>query len=228
MEKYRVTLAVEERAALEQLVSKGKAAARKLTHARVLLLADDSQGEDSPDDEIVAVLGTSPRTVARVRKRLVTEGFQAALDHRPQPARPDKIKIRGDVEQKLVELACTDPPRGRCRWTLQLLADEIVVLGLVDTIRLETVPQALKRTISSPGSSRPGAFRRTPMPSSSGAWKTCSRPIDCPTTRDTPWSASMRPAGNSSARCGRPAERDGATPPEWTTSTSGRGCATNS
>jgi hypothetical protein len=172
MEKYRVTLTVEERAALEQLVSKGKAAARKLIHARVLLLADDAQGAECPDEEIVATLGTSLRTVARVRKRLVTEGFQAALDHRPQPARPDKIKIRGDVEQKLVELACTDPPRGRCRWTLQLLADEMVVLGLVDTISLETVRQALKKTTSSPGSSRPGVSHRTPMPSSSGGWRT--------------------------------------------------------
>jgi uncharacterized membrane protein len=172
MEKYRVTLSVEERAALEQLVSQGKAAARKLTHARVLLLADDSEGGECPDDEIVTALGTSLRTVARVRKRLVTEGFQAALDHRPQPARPDKIKIRGDVEQKLVELACTDPPRGRCRWTLQLLAEEMVVLGLVDAISLETVRQALKKMTSSPGSSRPGVCRRTPTPSSSGGWRT--------------------------------------------------------
>src|SRR5262249_4184936 len=125
MEKYRVTLSVEERAALEQLISKGKAAARKLTHARGLLLADDAGGGAWPDEELAAALGASPRTVARVRKRLVTEGFQAALDPRPQPARPDKIKIRGHVDQRLVELACTDPPRGRCRWTLQLLADEM-------------------------------------------------------------------------------------------------------
>ncbi len=172
MEKYRVTLTVEERAALEQLVSKGKAAARKLTHARVLLLADDAQGAECSDDEIVDTLGTSLRTVARVRKRLVTEGFQAALDHRPQPPRPDKIKIRGDIEQKLVELACTDPPRGRCRWTLQLLADEMVVLGLVDTISLETVRQAPKKPTSNRGSSRPGVSHRRPMPSSSGGWRT--------------------------------------------------------
>jgi hypothetical protein len=95
MEKYRVTLTDEERTALEQLISKGKAAARRLTHARILLLADDSRGGGCPDEEIVATLDASPRTVARVRRRLVTEGFQAALDHRPQPARPDKIKIRG-------------------------------------------------------------------------------------------------------------------------------------
>jgi uncharacterized membrane protein len=172
MEKYRVTLSGEERTALEQLVSKGKAAARKLTHARALLMADDSQGRGCPDEAIVAALGTGLRTVARVRKRLVTEGFQAALDHRPQPARPGQIKIRGDVEQRLVELACTDPPRGRCRWALRLLADEMVVLGLVDSISLETVRQALKKTTSALGSSGPGASRRMPTPSSSGAWRT--------------------------------------------------------
>ena len=228
MEKYRITLTAEERAGLEQLVSKGKAAARKLIHARVLLLADDSRGEGYPDEDIVAALEVSPRTVARVRKRLVTEGFQAALDHRPQPVRPDKIKIRGDVEQKLVELACTDPPRGRCRWTLQLLADEMVVLGLVDAISLETVRQALKKTTSSPGSSGPGVSRRTPMPSSFGAWRTSSRPTICLTTRDVRWSASMRRAGNSSVRSGRPAGRVGASPPRWTMSTSGKGCAISS
>ena len=110
MDKYRVTLTAEERTGLEQLVSRGKSAARKLTHARILLLADEWQGEARADTEIVAALGASPRTVARVRKRFVTEGFAAALDHRPQPPRPDKIKIKGDVEQKLIELACSDPP----------------------------------------------------------------------------------------------------------------------
>lgn len=72
MDKYRETLAAEERADLEQLVSSGKAAARKLTHARILLLADDSLGKERPDEDIVAALGTSPRTVARVRQQLVT------------------------------------------------------------------------------------------------------------------------------------------------------------
>lgn len=172
MDKYRVTLDAEERAGLEQLVNVGKAAARKLIHARVLLLADTSQGEERPDTDIVRSLGISLRTVERVRRRLVTEGLPVALDHRPQPARPGKIKIKGDVEQTLVQLACSDPPEGRCHWTLQLLADELVVLGLVDRVSVETVRQALKKTTSSPGSSRPGASRRTPMPSTSGAWRT--------------------------------------------------------
>ena len=146
MDKYRVTLTAEERAGLEQLVSTGKAAARKLIHARILLLADTSPGMLRTDDEIVAALGIGPRTIARVRQRFVTEGFAAALDHRPQPPRPDKIKIKGDVEQQLVRVACSDPPEGRCHWTLNLLADELVALGLVQSVSIETVRQALKKT----------------------------------------------------------------------------------
>jgi hypothetical protein len=172
MDKYRVTLTGAERVDLEQLVSSGKAAARKLAHARILLLADDSLGNQRPDDEIVAALGISLRTVSRVRHQLVTEGFEVALLRRPQPLRPDKIKIKGNIEQRLVELACSDPPKGRCHWTLQLLADELVVLGLVPKVSTETVRQALKKTTSSRGSSNPGASHRTRMPSTSGAWKT--------------------------------------------------------
>jgi DNA-binding transcriptional LysR family regulator len=171
MDKYRVTLTAEERADLEQLVSCGKAAARKLTHARILLLADDARGDERPDEQIVAALGTSPRTISRVRRQLVTEGLDVALCRRRQPPRPDKIKIRGDVEQRLVELACSDPPRGRCHWTLQLLADELVALGLVDRVGTETVRLALKKMTSSPGSCSPGASRRTRTPRSSGAWR---------------------------------------------------------
>lgn len=172
MDKYRVTLAAEERVDLEQLVSCGKAAARKLTHARILLLADDSLGKECPDEDVVAALGTSPRTVARVRQQLVTQGLEVALLRRRQPPRPDKIRIKGDVEQRLVALACSDPPKGRCHWTLQLLADELVVLGLVNRVSTETVRQALKKTTSSPGSSSPGASPRTPTPSTSGGWRT--------------------------------------------------------
>jgi hypothetical protein len=146
MDKYRVALTVEERlAALEQVVSIGKAAVRKLTHARILLLADGWCGEAYADAEIVSALGTSSRTIERLQKRFVTEGLEAALDHRPQPPRPDKVKIKGNVEQRLLELACSDLPRGRGHWTLQLLANELVVLGLVDTISTVTVWQALKK-----------------------------------------------------------------------------------
>jgi transposase len=171
MEKYRITLDMEEQAALQHLISTGKAASRRLTHARILLLADAVHGEGYRDEEIVAALGASLRTVARVRKRFVTEGIESALDPRPRPARPDKIKIKGDVEQSLIKLACTDPPRGRCHWTLRLLADEMVVLGLVDSISTETVRQALKKTTSSPGLFSHGASPRRPTLSSSGGWR---------------------------------------------------------
>lgn len=152
MDKYRVTLTAEERGGLEHLVSSGKAAARKLVHARILLLADTAPGRMRTDDEIVAALGIGPRTIARVRQRLVTAGFDAALDHKPQPPRPDKLKIKGDIEQQLIRLACSDPPEGRCHWTLSLLADELVALGLITSVSTETVRQALKKTTSTPGS----------------------------------------------------------------------------
>ena len=172
MDKYRVALEVDERADLERLVSAGKAAARKLTHARILLLADDALGPGQTDDDIVAALAVGPRTIARVRQRFVTQGIAAAIDRKAQPSRPDKVKIKGDVEQKLIRLACGDPPEGRCHWTLQLLADEMVVLGLAKSISTETVRQALKKTISSPGSLRLGASRPRSMPSTFGGWKT--------------------------------------------------------
>jgi transposase len=99
MEKYLATLVPEKRAALEQLVSTGRSASRKLTHARILLLADGVRWEGHSEDEIVTALGTSLKTIARARKRFVIERLEAAIDHKPQPARPDKTKIKGDVEQ---------------------------------------------------------------------------------------------------------------------------------
>jgi hypothetical protein len=89
---------------LERLVAVGKGAARRLTHAPILLLADTASGQQRADAYIVAALGTSVRTVERVRQRLVTEGLQAALNPRPQPLRPAKVKIKGDVEQRLLQL----------------------------------------------------------------------------------------------------------------------------
>jgi len=172
MDKYRVALESDERDDLERLVAAGKAAARKLTHARILLLADDALGPGRTDDDIVAALGVAARTIARVRQRFVTQGIAAAIDRKTQPLRPGKVKIKGDVEQRLIQLACSDPPQGRCHWTLQLLCDEMVVLGLADAISTETVRQALKKTTSSRGSSRVGVSQPTPMPSTSGGWKT--------------------------------------------------------
>jgi len=151
MEKYRVTLNTEERVGLERLISTGKAAARKLCHARILLLADEKPTACRTDEDIAEALKTSRRTVERVRQRLVTEGLEVALVPRPQPIRPGKVKIKGDVEQRLLQLACSDPPQGRCHWTLQMLANELVALGLLDCVSVETVRQALKKTTFSRG-----------------------------------------------------------------------------
>jgi hypothetical protein len=144
MTKYKVTLTAEERAGLEQLVATGKAAAHKLTHARILLLADTA-AEEWTDQEIAEALGTGLPTISRVRHRFVTEGLGAAVSPRPQPPRPDEVKIKGAVEQQLIRVACGDPPQGRCRWALCLLAEELVALGLVATVGHETVRQALKK-----------------------------------------------------------------------------------
>jgi transposase len=147
MEKYKVTLSTDERCELEQLARKGKAAARKLAHARILLLADEGDDRrDRPDEEIAETLQVSLRTVSRVRKRFVTESLEQAVSPRRQPRRPDKIKLDKETARQLVELACSDPPDGRGSWTLQLLADRLVVLGQVQSVSRETVRKALKKT----------------------------------------------------------------------------------
>jgi hypothetical protein len=95
---------------------------------------------------IVAVLGIVERTVERIRKRFVIQSVEAALKPRPQPRRPDKVKILGLVEGQLMQLACSNPPRGRSCWTLQLLADEMVILGHVDSVLTETIRAVLRKT----------------------------------------------------------------------------------
>jgi len=152
MDKYKVTLTRQERGQLEGMIGKGKAAARKFAHARILLLADESDGRQPKSDaDIAEVLSVGVCTIRRVRKRFVTESFEAAVSPRPQPRRPDKIKIQGALEQQLIDLACSDPPDGRCRWTLQLLADQLVMLSHLDSLSHEAVRRVLKKTTFNPG-----------------------------------------------------------------------------
>ena len=144
--KYRVTLTPVERADLERMTRTGKAAATKLTHARILLLADQSpDGPARSDGQIVEALGVSKNTVCRVRERLVEQGFEAALVRKPA-ARTYARKLDGRGEAHLVALACSKPPAGRSDWTLQLLADQMVAMGHADTLSYETVRQVLKKT----------------------------------------------------------------------------------
>ena len=147
MEKrYRVTLTVEERQELQKLVSVGKAAARKLMRARVLLLAN--QAEDGPakaDPEIMEALGCSRATVERIRKQFVEEGLAAVLQPKPS-TRVYERKMDGRAEAHLIALACGAPPAGRSRWTLRLLGDRMVGLGHVESLSHETVRRTLKKT----------------------------------------------------------------------------------
>jgi transposase len=149
--RYRVTLTTEERAELTTLIAKGKAAARTLTHARILLKAD--QGEGGPawkDEAIVEALDVSLSTVSRVRQLCVEAGVRAALQRRP-PRTQRPRKLDGVQEAHLVALACSEAPAGHARWTLRLLADRMVRLEYVDALSHETVRQTLKKTRSSPG-----------------------------------------------------------------------------
>jgi transposase len=149
--KYIVTLMEEERRMLQEMLSRGKAAARKLMHARILLKADAAVGGAAWDDQRIAeALEIGRATVERIRKEFVEEGFEAALERR-KPRRVYLRKLDGDGEAHLVALACQEPPEGHGRWTLQLLADRMVQLEYVDRISYQTVRRTLKKTRSSPG-----------------------------------------------------------------------------
>lgn len=148
MVKYIVTLTDEERELLQKMVSSGKGAARKLLHARILLQAD-AGGMGRTDEAIAEALQIGMSTIHRVRQRFVEQSFESALLPARPPKRPDKLKIAGDVERQLIALACGDPPAGRCRWTLNLLASRIVELGYVDDVlSRETVRKTLKKRTS--------------------------------------------------------------------------------
>ena len=144
--KYIVTLTEEERQRLREMVSRGKAAARKLMHARILLKAD--AGPDGPgwDDEAIAAgVDAGRATVERVRKEFVEEGLEAALERR-KPRRAYERKLDGDGEAHLIALACGQAPEGRSRWTLRLLADRMVALEYVEEVSKDTVRRVLKKT----------------------------------------------------------------------------------
>jgi hypothetical protein len=142
--KFVVRLSVEERGTLESLVAKGKAAARKLTRARILLKADCSPlGPAWSDVQIGDALDLGTSTVHRVRRSFVEGGLEGVLVRRPVPRR--RRMLDGDQEAHLIALACGSPPAGRSRWTPRLLADKFVALGHVGTVSHETIRRTLKK-----------------------------------------------------------------------------------
>ena len=154
MEKlYTVALLDEQRWHLQQVISGGTASARMVNRAHILLLAD----EGATDATIAAALHVSPATVARTRRRYVLDGLTAAMNERPRAGTPRTFT--GKHEAMVVALACSTPPEGHKTWTLQLLADRLVALQVVETISDETVRRILKKTTSSPGCGRNGVSR---------------------------------------------------------------------
>ena len=150
MKKYKVTLTDEERRQLKQMIASGKAAAKKLTHARILLKTDASEGGPAwSDEDIAAALEVSTDTIGRVRQRFVEQSLEAALGPKKRERPSRERKLDGRAEARLIALACSAPPEGRREWTMQLLADKLVELEIVDTISDETVRRTLKKTNSS-------------------------------------------------------------------------------
>ena len=163
VKRYVVRLSSDEREQLGALIRKGNSPAQRLLKARILLKADVSDaGEGWSDSRIIKALETSVSMVYRVRKQLVEEGLEAVLS-RKQRATPAVARIfDGEKEAKLIALACSKPPKGRVRWTLRLLENKVVELGIVDRASDSTIGRALKKTLSSPIAESAGSSRRRP------------------------------------------------------------------
>jgi transposase len=153
--RYVVRLTEEQRTQLETLVRRGRAHARKLLYGRILLKADSDGPDRWTDERIADAFEVSTATVARKRRRFSEEGLEVALMPK-KPGRPRRRVLDGRAEAHLVALACSDPPEGRERWSMRLLANRMVELGHADTLSYETVRRVLKKTRSSPISSASG------------------------------------------------------------------------
>ncbi len=143
--KYIVRLSDEEREYLTGIITKGKAAAYKIKHAHILLKAD-ADGPNQTDEQIAETFSVHKNTVYGVRQRFVEEGTESALNRKKQENPPRMPKFDGEKEAKLIALRCGSPPEGHARWTLRLLTDKVVELGISDSVSYETVRQTLKKT----------------------------------------------------------------------------------
>ena len=149
-----LSLTDPQRTELNQLTRSGTVAARTLTRARVLLLADRSQGEKRTNKAVAEAVGVHPVTVCLLLHRFEAEGLEATLYDKPRPGQ--KPKITGDIEAQLVMLCCSDPPEGAARWTLRLLANKIVADGHLESLSHVAVGERLKKMTLNPGRSSLG------------------------------------------------------------------------
>ena len=163
VKRYVVELSVAEREQLDTLIQTGKRAARQVLKARIMLKAD-ATGEGWSDSQIAAALDTSVDTVARTRQRLVENGIEAALTRRHSPASARQRIFDGAAEAKLIALACSEPPKGRARWTLKLLEAAVVELNIVERASDNTIGRTLKKTRSSRTGKSNGSSHPTATP----------------------------------------------------------------
>lgn len=158
-QKYIVTLTAEERAFLEELVAKGKTQGYRIRHAQILLKLDEiPENRKWTYAAIQEAYGATPYTISQIAKRFVTEGLEAALGRKEQQNRHRKVD--GTVEAHMIAIACSEVPEGRDHWTLQMIADELVRLGVVDSISDTAVMNTLKKTNLNPGRKKNGASRK--------------------------------------------------------------------
>jgi transposase len=143
---YKVTLTADERAELLQLVSTGKSNAQKIKHANILLAVDETEHGKISDVDVAKQFHCHANTVANIRERFVEEGFEPALERKKRLTPPTPSIFDGRAEAQLIKIACSTPPEGRCRWTLQLLADKCVELNIVNETSAATVHRVLKKT----------------------------------------------------------------------------------
>ena len=143
--KFIVHLTEEERFILTNLVSKGKAAAYKIKHANILLNVDTA-GANWSDAQVAEAFSCTPRTIFNIRQRYVEQGLEGALERKKRRRPPIEPMLAGEEQARLVQIACSEPPQGRAKWTLQLLADELIELNVVESISTPTVMRALKKT----------------------------------------------------------------------------------
>jgi hypothetical protein len=194
--KFVVRLTAEERKQLSDLVARGRVAATVRQRAQILLRADAGEGGPNwPDERIVELLGCGASTVHRVRQKFVTEGFESAV-RRTAATNRQYRKLDGVQEAKLVALACSDPPAGRVSWTMQLLADKLVELEVVDTIGREAVRTTLKKMRFSRGARNSGCCLPSKTPNLSAPWRMSSKSTSGRMIRGGRWSVLTSRASN--------------------------------
>jgi len=156
--KYRVTLTAEERKNLKQIISKGKTAGYRIRHAHILLAVDEiEENKDWTDKDVARAYYTTERSIGNLRRRFVEKGLDAALGREKRKVAP-RIKIDGEAEAKIVALTCSEAPDGYSQWSLRLLADKVVELGILENVSHTAIGECLKKTKLNHGYKNSGAY----------------------------------------------------------------------